>query len=152
MGSSNDARLEEAHLAERLRATLGNPLAAGSQAAPSVVVHIQGATVEDPWVRLESFLDLVAHRKQDVVLVGYFHSGAPPQAHQLFGATSTRFTLHPSTDWDWDVWSTRLQEAQKAYEVYRSWPNLLVSEAGGWVLESPSSELQSYLYPLVPIR
>lgn len=49
---------------------------------------------------------------------------------------------------DWALWRVRAREVESLYRQSRAWPNLLFGD--GWVLESPPSSLDCYLYPAGP--
>jgi hypothetical protein len=56
--------------------------------------------------------------------------------------------LREGTDWDWALWPARVDEVVALYRRAHAWPNLLFDDR--WVLESPPSGLDSYLYPAGP--
>lgn len=138
---------DEKVLADRLWSALG-PLSREGMPRPSVSLDLCVGADEDRWSRMVAFLDLVAHNRSEPVLVGYFESGGSEVAKRVLSRRPVRVCLRPGTDWDWSVWVTTVEDAERVYRARNTWPEIVAPLRGGWLLETLPSANTSYLYPM----
>lgn len=100
---------------------------------------------------MEAFLAMVDHGQEEPVFAGYFESGGSTAARRRLSGTPYRVTLRPGTDWDWSIWRTSVSAVAYCYQSEQAWPELLFPAKGGWILESPPSTNDSFLYPMAVI-
>lgn len=116
--------------------------------APAVILHLRpGPDDESAWAALEQFLRLVRLDPDAPVFAGFYRSGSSETARHWLQARPQEVCLVPGTDWDWVVWPTTMNELGDLYRSEHEWPDLLLPAAGGWILETPPSSNDSYLYP-----
>ncbi len=115
--------------------------------AKHVEVHLRSSMGAENWKSLEWFLDVLGHAARTPMFFGYYAGGEALWAATGMGSQSTRVTVLPGSDWDWQIWCVTLADAESCYMPNRIWPNLVFPMKGGWILESPPSTNVSYLYP-----
>lgn len=86
------------------------------------------------------------------VFAGFFRSGGSESAQSRLQGEPHRVCLQTGTDWDWLVWRTSLGELRDLHRDTFTWPELLFPVSGGWMVETPPSTNDSFLYPMVAPR
>jgi len=80
------------------------------------------------------------------VIAGWWEGWAKDVADFLAGE-GERVALEPGTDLDWLVWRTTWQQVVQVMDGTGLEPGLLASPLLGWVLFSPPSHNDMFLYP-----
>jgi len=80
------------------------------------------------------------------VIAGWWESWAKDVANIMEGE-GERVALEPGTDLDWLVWRTTWQKVVEVMDGTGLEPGLLASPLLGWVLFSPPSHNDMFLYP-----
>lgn len=134
-------------LSELIRSGLTS--ADGVRPAPAVILGLRpGAEGGREWAALEQLLRLLRLDRNAPVFAGFFRSGGSEAASGRLKGTAHEVCLVPGSDWDWVVWSTTVNELADLYSETVTWPELLLPESGGWILETPPSSNDSFLYPM----
>lgn len=122
--------------------------AGGMSPAPAVILQLRPGSQDEPaWAALEQFLRLVRLDLDAPVFAGFYRSGSSETARHWLRGRPQGVCLIPGTDWDWVVWPTTVNELGTLYRATHEWPDLLLPATGGWILETPPSSNDSFLYP-----
>ena len=80
------------------------------------------------------------------VIAGWWEGRAKDVAFLMVGE-GEHVALEPGTDLDWQVWPTTWQQVVHVMEATGIEPGLLASPLLGWILFSPPSHNDMFLYP-----